>query len=89
VLLYATVWVRASLPRLRYDQLMDFGWKVLIECAFLWAMVTAVIVIAREEGAGTVDMIITVGAASIGAVLVYVILMLCVPKKGEHIEEIK
>jgi NADH-quinone oxidoreductase subunit H len=89
ILLYATVWVRASLPRLRYDQLMDVGWKVLIECAFLWAMVTAVIVVARDEGAGTVDMAITVFAAAVGAVLVYVILMLCVPKKGEHVEEIK
>jgi NADH-quinone oxidoreductase subunit H len=36
VLLYATVWVRASLPRLRYDQLMNLGWKILIEFAFLW-----------------------------------------------------
>ena len=36
------VWVRASLPRLRYDQLMSFGWKFLIEIAFLWVMVSAV-----------------------------------------------
>ena len=49
VLLYATVWVRASLPRLRYDQLMDLGWKVLIEAAFLWAMVTGLIVVGRNE----------------------------------------
>ena len=41
VLLYGTVWVRASLPRLRYDQLMDLGWKWLIELAFLWVMVSA------------------------------------------------
>ena len=41
VLLYATVWVRASLPRLRYDQLMKLGWKFLIEAAFIWAMLSA------------------------------------------------
>jgi NADH-quinone oxidoreductase subunit H len=88
VLLYATVWVRASLPRFRYDQLMDLGWKVLIEAAFLWAMVTAIIVVARDQGAGTVDMVITVVAATIGALAVYGLLMLCVPKRGE-VEEIK
>ena len=49
VLLYGTVWLRASLPRLRYDQLMDLGWKWLIELAFLWVMVSGVIIIGREE----------------------------------------
>jgi NADH-quinone oxidoreductase subunit H len=88
VLLYATVWVRASLPRLRYDQLMDFGWKVLIEAAFLWAMVTAVIVVTRKEGAGTLDTVITVAGTVAGALLIYFILMACVPKRDE-IEEIK
>ena len=55
VVLYATVWIRASLPRLRYDLLMDLGWKVLIEAAFLWAMVTGVIVVARDRGLGPLD----------------------------------
>jgi NADH-quinone oxidoreductase subunit H len=88
VILYGTVWVRASLPRLRYDQLMDLGWKVLIEAAFLWAMVTAVIVIARDQGAGTGDILLTAGAAAVAAVGIYLILMLCVPKR-EEIEEIR
>jgi NADH-quinone oxidoreductase subunit H len=88
VLLYATVWVRASLPRLRYDQLMDLGWKVLIEAAFLWAMLTAVVVVARHEGASTLDTVITVLASVAGVLLIYFILMACVPKRDE-IEEIK
>ena len=50
VLLFGTVWVRASLPRLRYDQLMGFGWKFLIEIAFLWVMVSARR--RRRQGAG-------------------------------------
>ena len=50
VLLYATVWLRATLPRLRYDQLMSLGWKYLIEIAFVWAMVSAVVVVGDEEG---------------------------------------
>jgi NADH-quinone oxidoreductase subunit H len=39
------VWVRATLPRLRYDQLMSLGWKVLLPLATLNALVTAVLVV--------------------------------------------
>jgi NADH-quinone oxidoreductase subunit H len=39
------IWVRATLPRLRYDQLMSFGWKVLLPLATLNMMVTAVVIV--------------------------------------------
>ena len=38
------IWIRASVPRLRYDQLMRFGWKVLLPVATLNALVTAAVV---------------------------------------------
>ncbi|HWF31543.1 MAG TPA: NADH-quinone oxidoreductase subunit NuoH [Solirubrobacteraceae bacterium] len=38
------IWVRATLPRLRYDQLMSFGWKVLLPLATLNTLVTAIVV---------------------------------------------
>jgi NADH-quinone oxidoreductase subunit H len=46
ILVCIFIWLRASLPRLRYDQLMAFGWKVLLPVATINALVTAALVIA-------------------------------------------
>ena len=45
-LLFVFIWMRATLPRLRYDQLMRFGWKVLLPVATINAVVTALVVVA-------------------------------------------
>jgi NADH-quinone oxidoreductase subunit H len=45
ILVNVFIWLRASQPRLRYDQLMRFGWKVLLPVATLNALVTALIVV--------------------------------------------
>jgi NADH-quinone oxidoreductase subunit H len=47
--LFLFIWVRATLPRLRYDQLMAFGWKVLLPVATLNALVTAIVVVATSS----------------------------------------
>jgi NADH-quinone oxidoreductase subunit H len=39
------IWVRATLPRLRYDQLMSFGWKILLPLATLNLLITAIVVV--------------------------------------------
>jgi NADH-quinone oxidoreductase subunit H len=46
--IFVFMWLRATLPRLRYDQLMRFGWKVLLPVATLNAVLTAVLVVAVE-----------------------------------------
>jgi NADH-quinone oxidoreductase subunit H len=45
-LLLVFIWVRTTVPRLRYDQLMKFGWKILLPAATLNAVITALLVVA-------------------------------------------
>ncbi|MCL4433496.1 MAG: NADH-quinone oxidoreductase subunit NuoH [Actinobacteria bacterium] len=50
VFLFVYVWIRAALPRLRYDQLMELGWKRLIPISLGWLLVVAAVVVDRWWG---------------------------------------
>ena len=45
--LFVYLWIRATFPRYRYDQLMRLGWKVLIPVTIVWVVVTAFMVVAQ------------------------------------------
>jgi NADH-quinone oxidoreductase subunit H len=49
IFIFIFVWLRATMPRLRYDRLMDLGWKVMLPFALLWVMITAAVVLYRQE----------------------------------------
>lgn len=47
--LYVYLWIRATFPRYRYDQLMRLGWKVLIPVTIVWIIVTALMVVTHVK----------------------------------------
>jgi NADH-quinone oxidoreductase subunit H len=50
IILFCFIWLRGTLPRIRYDQLMRFGWKVLIPASLVWILVIATIRVWRTHG---------------------------------------
>ncbi|MDP1720600.1 MAG: NADH-quinone oxidoreductase subunit NuoH [Candidatus Nanopelagicaceae bacterium] len=52
------VWLRGTLPRLRYDQFMKFGWKVLIPASLFWIMVVATMRVLSLRGAPRITVLI-------------------------------
>jgi NADH-quinone oxidoreductase subunit H len=65
VVLFVFIWLRGTLPRLRYDQFMRFGWKVLIPAALLWTVAVAGLrVLHNRHALSDTGQLLVVGAAT-------------------------
>jgi NADH-quinone oxidoreductase subunit H len=73
VFLYIYVWFRATLPRFRYDQLMDLGWRLLIPASLGWFMLLAAQRVGRDAGW---DQIVVTLVTAVVLILGYVLLQL-------------
>lgn len=68
--LFMFMWLRATLPRLRYDQFMNLGWKLLIPTSLAWIMTVAVVRTLRTRGYETWAGLLVIASAAAGFVLV-------------------
>jgi NADH-quinone oxidoreductase subunit H len=81
VFLFLFIWLRGTLPRMRYDQFMRLGWKVLVPGSLLWILTIFAIRTYRTSGDGSVTTLLV--AVGIGLAVVLVVAFLVPERKVE------
>ncbi len=79
------IWLRGSLPRLRYDQFMHFGWKRLIPISLVWILAVATIKLIKNNGGFDTRTLLIAGAA---AVVLFLAVSLVADRRGAAEEEL-
>jgi NADH-quinone oxidoreductase subunit H len=69
LVIFVFIWLRGTLPRLRYDQFMHFGWKVLVPGSLAWILLVATIQVLRTEGYDVRTIVMYVAGVLLGLLL--------------------
>jgi NADH-quinone oxidoreductase subunit H len=84
IFIFFFVWLRGTLPRMRYDQFMHFGWKVLIPLNLVWILAITTMRVLRDRGWNSVAVMLVVGLPIIALIALWALVDLRRTKRIEQ-----